>query len=373
MMTRPGRNVLRLGRLIGPSVATAALVSSSCYFVPTAAGLSFVQSPVTSRFTPQGVSLCSARSLVRLFATNGCISATPDDKSGIAAVDSEDDDWSDILPLEEGSHGSAKIIIPARSVGVDDPFERSTFGENLEATVTACRGLGKSSIWVEVPMTRSSLIETGSMHELGFRFHHAVDDKAVLNLWLRHDFESKIPEYSTHNVGVGALVINSRDEVLLVRELRRNYRPWKTPTGTSELGEHLDEAAVREVMEETGIRTKFHSILGFRQTHEMAHGRSDLFFVCRMDPIEETDENGHLIIPQPVAQECEIEAVEWVPLSEYRAMVNGENGQPGHPMMMHVLEVFDDGRLIKKEVVESVVPGRKPNAMYYPIEPREGN
>jgi ADP-ribose pyrophosphatase YjhB (NUDIX family) len=188
---------------------------------------------------------------------------------------------------------------------------------------------------------------------------------AVLNIWLQKG-QSKIPEFATHNVGVGAFVVNSRDEILCVRELRRNYRPWKTPTGLTELGEQIDEGAIREVLEETGIRTRFHSLLGFRQTHGMAHNRSDLFFVCRLDPIEDIDAQGNAIIPKPTPQESEIEKAEWVPLAEYRTMVNGEDGNPPHPMMKHVLVVFDEERRIEKRIIESVVPGRKPNAVFYP-------
>jgi len=212
-------------------------------------------------------------------------------------------------------------------------------------------------------MSRAGLIE--DMVDLGLRFHHAAGETAVLNVWLRGG-ESKIPEYATHNVGIGAVVVNSRDEILCVRELRKNYMPWKTPTGLSDLGEQIDEAAVREVMEETGIRTKFHSLLSFRQTHGLAHGRSDLFFVCRMDPIEEVDEDGNAIIPEPIPQEDEIAKAEWVPLDEYRAMVKGENGENGHPMMSHVIDVLDAERRIEKRVVKSIVPGRKPNAIYLP-------
>jgi ADP-ribose pyrophosphatase YjhB (NUDIX family) len=282
----------------------------------------------------------------------------------------EENKWSNILPVEEGSHNSARI----RIANID---EASTVGEGfrrrLEATVTACRELGKSSLWIEVPISRASVMEV--MARVGLRFHHALDETAVLNLWLQNG-QSKIPEFATHNVGVGAFVVNSRDEILCVRELRRNYRPWKTPTGLTELGEQIDEGAIREVLEETGIKTKFHSLLGFRQTHGMAHNRSDLFFVCRLDPIEEVDANGNAIIPTPTPQESEIEKAEWVPLSEYRKMVNGgKDGKdpPPHHMMQHVLEVFDEERRIEKRVIESVVPGRKPNAVFYPATTTDSN
>ena len=213
-------------------------------------------------------------------------------------------------------------------------------------------------------MGRASLIE--DMGDFGFEFHHTKDQRVVLNLWLRES-ESKIPEFATHNVGVGAVVINSRNEILCVQELRKNYMKWKTPTGLTELGEQLDDAACREVMEETGVPTRFHSILGFRQTHGLAHDRSDLYFVCRCDPIESNDENGSTVIPQPVPQEDEIAKAAWVPFTEYRDMVIGkDSGGKGHPMMKHILRTLESGQAIEQSVVESVVPGREPNAMYYP-------
>ena len=270
------------------------------------------------------------------------------------------EEWLDVLPMEKSSHNSARIKIPRV---IDNPLiQKSQFQTSLASTIQACRELGKSSLWVEVPMEQASLIQ--DMTELGIRFHHAFDETAVLNIWLR-DGESKIPEFATHNVGVGAVVVNSRDEILLVRELRKNYMPWKTPTGLSELGEQLDEAAEREVLEETGIETTFHSVLGFRQTHGMANGRSDLFFVCRLDPKEQTDESGQAIIPEPVPQENEIEKAAWVPLDEYRAMINDKK-TGGHPTMRHIIDVLDEGRKIEKMVVQSVVPGRKPNSIYFP-------
>lgn len=215
-------------------------------------------------------------------------------------------------------------------------------------------------------MSRASLVE--DMARVGLWFHHAEGETAVLNLWLKKDGPSKIPLLATHHVGVGGLVINSRNEILCVRELRRNYLPWKTPTGLSDLGEPIEDAAVREVYEETGIQTKFHSVIGFRQTHGLAHGRSDLFFVCRLEPIEHVDAEGNVAIPDPVIQPCEIETAAWIPLDDYRSMVNGgtEDNPAGHPMMRHVLASFDAGRQIERRVVESVVPGRSSNSIFFP-------
>ena len=271
-------------------------------------------------------------------------------------------EWKHCLPFEKSAHNSATIMVPTE----DSPiFDVQTFESRLKSTCDMLKEMQKSSIWVEIPMSRASLIE--KMSSLGFQYHHAQGTIAKLNLWLREDTESKVPEFATHHVGVGALVINSRNEVLCVRELRQNYMPWKIPGGLSELGESIAEAAVREVMEETGVPTKFHSILSFRHTHGLANGRSDLYFVCRLDPLEEIDENGNAIIPEPCAQACEIEATQWVSFAEYRAMVDGTDDNPGHPMMHNVLKIFDQGLRIQPKEVRSVVPGRKPNPMYIPM------
>lgn len=264
--------------------------------------------------------------------------------------------------MQKGSHNSVEIVIPS-TITDDDPF--ANFASRLGSTITACREMGKASLWIRVPMQRASLIE--AMVDYGLEIHHAVGHEAVLNLWLRSDATSKIPDFATHNIGVGGVVVNSRNEILCVRELRQNYLPWKTPTGLSELGETIDDAVEREVLEETGIQARFHSILSFRQTHGLVHGRSDLYFVCRLDSIEQTDDDGNVVIPQPVAQECEIASAKWVPLEEYRDMVFGRDGGQGHPMMQHVLDVLDAERRIEQATVNSVVPGRPPNAIYYPV------
>lgn len=50
-------------------------------------------------------------------------------------------------------------------------------------------------------------------------------------------------------------------------------------------GEDLAEAAAREVLEETGVRAEFVSLLAFRHMHGAAHACSDLYFICVMRPL----------------------------------------------------------------------------------------
>ncbi|XP_026703861.1 nucleoside diphosphate-linked moiety X motif 6 isoform X2 [Athene cunicularia] len=60
---------------------------------------------------------------------------------------------------------------------------------------------------------------------------------------------------------------------------------WKFPGGLSNPGEDID-TAVREVFEETGIKSEFKSILSVRQQHKHpgAFGKSDMYIVCRLEP-----------------------------------------------------------------------------------------
>ncbi|GAB4270550.1 MAG: NUDIX hydrolase [Methylomicrobium sp.] len=68
--------------------------------------------------------------------------------------------------------------------------------------------------------------------------------------------------FPTPAIGVGGIVFNHRDEVLLIR---RNQPPangyWSIPGGKLEPGESLAEACCREFEEETGLRVRIVSLV----------------------------------------------------------------------------------------------------------------
>jgi ADP-ribose pyrophosphatase YjhB (NUDIX family) len=104
-------------------------------------------------------------------------------------------------------------------------------------------------------------------------------------------------------------VVNGDSELLVVHEKGRSSRGrhYKLPGGALQAGEHLVDGVVREVLEETGIETRFISLACFRNQHGYRHGRSDIYFVCRLEPLT------HEI----TLQEEEIEECLWMPIDDY--------------------------------------------------------
>jgi ADP-ribose pyrophosphatase YjhB (NUDIX family) len=113
---------------------------------------------------------------------------------------------------------------------------------------------------------------------------------------------------ASHQVGVGCVAFNDEGKLLAVQERTGGFTGiWKLPTGLVNAREDLDIACQREVMEETGIETDFVGILSFRHLHNSLHGKSDLFFICLMNPktIKITKED------------TEIAACEWIDVEMY--------------------------------------------------------
>jgi 8-oxo-dGTP diphosphatase len=82
-------------------------------------------------------------------------------------------------------------------------------------------------------------------------------------------------------VGVGAVVLDHRGRVLLAR---RGHEPlmgeWSLPGGGVELGETLEAAVVREVLEETGLAVEVGPVVEvFDRVDHASDGRVEYHFV----------------------------------------------------------------------------------------------
>ncbi|XP_039234308.1 nucleoside diphosphate-linked moiety X motif 6 isoform X2 [Pipra filicauda] len=162
--------------------------------------------------------------------------------------------------------------------------ERAAFGRWLRESVAQWRQEGRIAVWLRVPILQSGLVATAASQ--GFAFHHAEQGSSTLTLWLGEG-PSRLPGFATHQVGVaGAVLDESTGKVLVVQDRNKTINAWKFPGGLSNPGEDIGDTAVREVFEETGIKSEFKSILSIRQQHQHpgAFGQSDMYIICRLQP-----------------------------------------------------------------------------------------
>ena len=191
-------------------------------------------------------------------------------------------------------------------------YQQLTGGHTRTHARTHARSLARSlaRMHARTLVIRQARSRNSSSH--GFEVHHGNKEHIVLVRWLPNT-PSTIPQPSSHYVGVGIAVVDDHDRILVVQEKfgpasRRGKDFWKMPTGLVDNGEDIAAAAVREVLEETGVRVRFEGVLAFRQNHKTGvEGKTDLFFLCKATPLSS----------EIVVQEAEIARAEWMPLKEY--------------------------------------------------------
>jgi 8-oxo-dGTP pyrophosphatase MutT (NUDIX family) len=204
-----------------------------------------------------------------------------------------------ILPFAPDQFGG--IIVESETL----PEDADAFKEALDTSLAHWRSDGARLVWLDVPIGRSACIPIAV--EAGFIFHHSGDDHLMMTCRLVEG--AFIPGHATHYIGAGGVVLNDRNELLVVCERhRRTKQPYyKLPGGALQAGEHLVDGVIREVLEETGIQTRFESLVCFRHWHGYRYGKSDIYFVCRLAPLSE----------ELTMQTEELEECLWMPVDEY--------------------------------------------------------
>jgi 8-oxo-dGTP pyrophosphatase MutT (NUDIX family) len=187
------------------------------------------------------------------------------------------------------------------------PEDPATFGSTLQHALETWRADGVRLVWLGVPILRAKLIPVAV--SAGFTFHHS--DENDLMMVCRLVEGAFVPYHATHYIGVGGVVINEGRELLVVceRHRRTSQTYYKLPGGALQPGEHLVEAVLREVLEETGVHAQFEALVCFRHWHGYRYGKSDIYFVCRLSPLSQ----------QLTMQAEEIEECFWMPVEEYFA------------------------------------------------------
>jgi len=88
------------------------------------------------------------------------------------------------------------------------------------------------------------------------------------------------------SVVISALIVDN--SLLLIKRIKGDYIGyWGLPGGKVEKDEHLSDAAVREIYEESGIESEFSEHLGFVSEHLIENGiilKHFLLHICELVP-----------------------------------------------------------------------------------------
>ncbi|MFQ3236271.1 MAG: 8-oxo-dGTP pyrophosphatase MutT (NUDIX family) [Paraglaciecola sp.] len=185
------------------------------------------------------------------------------------------------------------IIIDTQSL----PTAVDAFSKSLDKLLAHSKAQKKAFIWLTLPIELAHLVSVAT--EQGFTFHNCLANEITL---IRKANATDFAPYApTHSLGGGGLVQNAQGEILVIRE--RGATTYKLPGGHIELGEKVEEAVIREVLEETGIATQFQGVLALASTHPYRFGKSNIYVVCRLTPL-----STEIAIQDTV----EIEDAQWI-------------------------------------------------------------
>lgn len=233
------------------------------------------------------------------------------------------------LPAKEDNYNGMIVEIfkfPSKDVSI--------FVDSLRLSLQRWSRQKKKGVWLKLTLEYSTFVPPAI--EEGFKYHHAEATYAMLIIWLG-DEPSTLPANASHTIGVGSFVLNDQGEILAVQERFGLFKDkWKMPSGVVRQGEDVFAGAIREVKEETGIDTEFVEVIGFRQSHRGAFGKSDLYFLCVLRPVTSTI----------TVQTAELVDAKWIPLAEFKS-------QP------YLSERKMLGRMLDECIETSTAPARK--------------
>ncbi|XP_021920633.1 nudix hydrolase 8 isoform X4 [Zootermopsis nevadensis] len=186
-----------------------------------------------------------------------------------------------------------------------EPCDVSVFPKKLEASLKHWTEKSFRGIWFKVTLEYADWVPFLAKNE--FQFHHAKSGYVMMYRWLPTTEECNIPPYAHTMIGVGAVVVNDAHEILVVKEKYFLIPHWKLPGGYVEPGEDIGDAAVREVLEETNVKSEFEFLISLRHTHSGMFRCSDIYFVVGLKPVSEE------------INKCnrEIAACEWMKVEDF--------------------------------------------------------
>lgn len=195
-------------------------------------------------------------------------------------------DPAPLLGTKEDRYGGVEVEVP-ESTDSSEAVARA--GAELRGLLAEWQAAGKGGVWLRVP--RSSAAFAGQATASGFEFHHARPGYVLLTRWLPTERPSPLPAYGFTQIGVGGVVLNSKDEVLMVQErvspIPMFQNSWKLPGGLADPGEDFVQTVLREVREETGVTASLEGVVSLRHTHGFRFGQGDIYVLVRVRAIED--------------------------------------------------------------------------------------
>lgn len=173
------------------------------------------------------------------------------------------------------------IIDPYNGITInsnDLPNSKEEFELNLDFLIEELKNQ-RFLIWIYIDIIKSDFISITT--KKGF-FFHSCGEKYILVV-KRLKENAIVPTASNHTLGVGAVVINDKNELLVIKE-SISTAGYKIPGGHIDDTEMITAALQREVLEETGIIVEFESIISLGHFYPHQFHKSNLYILCTAIP-----------------------------------------------------------------------------------------
>jgi len=195
------------------------------------------------------------------------------------------------------------LIIDIKSI--EESSDR--FEDSLRILLIEAKLNKKNLIWLDLTTQQREHIAIAL--NLGFEFHNCEPKRITLTYSVKED--AYIPVSPSHTIGVGAVVINEKNEILMVKDrISPSYSYYKFPGGMVEHSTRLLDAVIREVYEETGITSKFIKMVTVLNSHPYRFNKSNIYILFQLEALS-SEIN--------IIDTHEIEEAIWMPIDEFYA------------------------------------------------------